>query len=1402
MVTTRNTSTDETGGIVRALEMRMEEMQRRHEEMQKKHEEEMAAVRAECLAQLRGEKEKQMGEGSKEAHSSAQGQGDQEKGKQRDAEEEEKEKGEESLVLVKSEMPSVPVPFVQAVMDVRISDQFIPPQFKMYDGTGDPEAHVKSFTNAMAFRTGSDAIWCRAFSLSLEGEALEWFNSIPNGSVENFKGLSGMFSDQFAAYRPQDTTLVDLMNLKQGKEEALRTFMDRFTKTVRRVRGLSVEMALQYVMPALRPGPFKESVCRTPPKTLEELRQRAADEARVEEMKQNYRREMQDAKDKGEGKQQGQSQRTGGVKGREGPRVPRFPQYTPLNAPRARILQEALSTQVMRTPQKRPTPPGADSSKHCLYHENMGHDTEDCLTLKDRIEELIQAGHLKQYVRGYQNETAPAGRPAPRERSPRPLSGRRHRDDRPRHPRGHVEQRRSAEGQRERSRSRSRSRTGGNTGPLQGIINTIFGGFAGGGTSSSARKRSIRHLRTIHAVDVPRRTMPPITFSDADFHAPDPEQDDPMVITVEIARYGVSKVLVDQGSSVNILYWKTFQQMDISEDLIVPFDEQLVGFAGEQVDTKGYLDLWTRIGTERETEEKKVRYLLVDANTSYNVLIGRPCLNSFGAIVSTPHLTMKYPTAQGTICTVRADQKVARECYAAGLKMYPRETRRRANSANVAMADLDPRTNTEDRLEPQGETQPMILGKDPRQITNIAQGLEKEMEKQLRATLWRNRDLFAWTAADMPGIHPSIMSHRLSLFKEVRPIAQKKRKMGEEKRKAVQEEVKKLQVAGFIREITYTTWLANVVMVKKSNGQWRMCTDYTDLNKACPKDSYPLPSIDALVDGASGHKIPSFLDAYSGYNQIPMHGPDREKTAFMADQANFCYEVMPFGLKNAGATYQRLMNKIFADQMGRCLDVYVDDMVVRSAQGDQHLQDLEEVFKQVRRYGMRLNPAKCTFGVAAGKFLGFMLTSRGIEANPDKCGAVLEMKTPRTVKDVQRLVGRLTALSRFIPKLAERAAPILKKMKKASANIWDDDCETAFGAIKSVLTQPPIMNRPSPGEDLQVYLGISGTSVSAVLLQEKPTPKLIYFVSRTLTDVETRYQQVEKVALALLHASRRLRPYFQSHQVVVRTDHPVSKILKKPDLARRMVGWAVELSEFGIKYEPRGSVKGQHLADFAAEMPPIGFEEWMLYVDGASGRTVSGAGIVLEGPNGFLMEHSLIFKFKTSKNQAEYEALLAGLQLAKDMGARRVTCRTDSQLVVGQMNGDFQVREDHLLKYYHQACSLVKDFEDVKIQHIPREQNARADLLSKLSNGKEKGQLTTIIRQVLLQPSVECLSITTDEATDWRVEVRKLIHKQDSGESLCPADSKRIARFMIIGNDLYRRGFSSPLLKCLADDEA
>nr|KYP53530.1 Uncharacterized protein K02A2.6 [Cajanus cajan] len=218
----------------------------------------------------------------------------------------------------------------------------------------------------------------------------------------------------------------------------------------------------------------------------------------------------------------------------------------------------------------------------------------------------------------------------------------------------------------------------------------------------------------------------------------------------------------------------------------------------------------------------------------------------------------------------------------------------------------------------------------------------------------------------MPGIDPDFLCHMLAIDPNAKAVIKKRRKFGEEKRRAITEETKKLVMAGHVHEIQYPTWLANVVMVRKSNGKWRMCTDFTDLNKACPKDSYPLPNIDCLVDGVSGYKLLSFMDAYSG--------------------------VMPFGLKNAGATYQQLMDKVLLNKLGRNVEAYVDDMVVKSTSINWHFDDLQELFDTIDKYQLKLNPEKCSFGVQARKFLGFLLTHRGIEANPDKCSVIINMR--------------------------------------------------------------------------------------------------------------------------------------------------------------------------------------------------------------------------------------------------------------------------------------------------------------------------------------------------------------------------------------------------------------------------
>ena len=232
---------------------------------------------------------------------------------------------------------------------------------------------------------------------------------------------------------------------------------------------------------------------------------------------------------------------------------------------------------------------------------------------------------------------------------------------------------------------------------------------------------------------------------------------------------------------------------------------------------------------------------------------------------------------------------------------------------------------------------------------NLGTDLNSDERAIITPILLNNTNLFAWSATDLPGVDPLVASHKLSIYKEARYISQKKCKLGEERRLATKVEADKLLNAGFIEEAQYTTWLFNVVLVKKANGKWRMCVDYTDLNKACPRDAYPLPNIDRLVDGSAGNKVLSFLDAYSEYNQIPMASSDMQKTAFITDDANYFYKVMPFGLKNAGATYQRLMDKVFSHLMGQYVEVYVDDMIVKSPSHRQHAEDLSTVFYALRQ---------------------------------------------------------------------------------------------------------------------------------------------------------------------------------------------------------------------------------------------------------------------------------------------------------------------------------------------------------------------------------------------------------------------------------------------------------------------
>ena len=216
-------------------------------------------------------------------------------------------------------------------------------------------------------------------------------------------------------------------------------------------------------------------------------------------------------------------------------------------------------------------------------------------------------------------------------------------------------------------------------------------------------------------------------------------------------------------------------------------------------------------------------------------------------------------------------------------------------------------------VEPMKDLEEISLDDDtPSQTTHIGMQADPSVRKELALFLRNNRDVFAWSHEGMPRISPSTMVHRLNVCPFVTPVRQKKRVFAQERDKAIAKEVRKLLEADFIREFCYPKWLANVVMVKKANNKWRMCIDFTDLNKAYLKESYPLPCIDLLVDLTTGHQLLSFMDTFLGYNQIKLDKANQEKTSFVISQGLFCYKVLPFGLKNVKATYQRLVNKMFA----------------------------------------------------------------------------------------------------------------------------------------------------------------------------------------------------------------------------------------------------------------------------------------------------------------------------------------------------------------------------------------------------------------------------------------------------------------------------------------------------------
>ncbi|GKV20136.1 hypothetical protein SLEP1_g30298 [Rubroshorea leprosula] len=699
--------------------------------------------------------------------------------------------------------------------------------------------------------------------------------------------------------------------------------------------------------------------------------------------------------------------------------------------------------------------------------------------------------------------------------------------------------------------------------------------------------------------------------------------------------------------------------MQLNPSSLQKYEGPIYGFDNQPVPVERVITLPIYVGSEPHFRMASVNFLVVKMESTFNAILGRATLCKLKAVISQPHLCMKFPTSQG-VGVLKGNQKMARACYQDTFKKVELAVAPRGSESSrptqlgqqtMSISDIEHRPEgVEQKAEPVEPVETVPLNPNvPERTVKIGTKLTETERAELLEFLRVNQDVFAWTTDEMTGIPAELTVYKLSTDPTKRPVVQKRRLFGPEKQAAIDEEIQKLLQAGFIKRVEYSKWVSNPVLVKKPNGKWRMCIDFTNLNEACPKDLHPLPNVQLLLD-------------------------DQEKSAFYVSDAIYCYVMLPFGMKNAGATYQKLVQIIFKLQIGRNIEVYVDDMIVTSVRAEDHIGDLSETFKNLRRAQMKLNPLKCTFAIESGKFLGYVVSKEGIEVNPEKALAVQQMEPPKTVKDVQRLTGRVAALHKFIARSAERCLPFFKALREPKHFQWTNECQQVFDELKQYLASAPLLSKPVEGESLHLYMGVTREAVSSVLLREEnKNQKPICYMSKVLQGAEQNYPLAEKAAFALVYTTCKLRAYFQSHRIVVYTDLPWRKILQKPELSGRLIGWSVELSEYDLKFSPRTTIKGQAVADFLVECISATKEEkapehpvWVLYVDGATNIEGSGAGAVLLGPDGFKFEHALRFKFQTTNNAAEYEALIYGLKLASELKVQSIQVLSDSQLVVGQ----------------------------------------------------------------------------------------------------------------------------------------
>jgi hypothetical protein len=401
--------------------------------------------------------------------------------------------------------------------------------------------------------------------------------------------------------------------------------------------------------------------------------------------------------------------------------------------------------------------------------------------------------------------------------------------------------------------------------------------------------------------------------------------------------------------------------------------------------------------------------------------------------------------------------------------------------------------------------------KKPKYV-KLSRSLTTEQRAKYTELMREFADVFAWTYEDLKTYDTSIIEHNIPLKEGAKTFRQKLRQINPMLLPVMEKEVKKLLEAQIIVPLRYSEWVANLVLVRRKSGEIRLCVDFRNLNRSSKKDNYPLPNMEHILQRVTRASRISMIDGFSGYNQISAMPEGREKMTFTTPWGTFMYAKMPFGLMNAGATFQRAMDIAFIREKDQFVVIYLDDITVFSRSDKEHCCHLRNFFLKCRRFDLSLNPKKSLFSMEEGKLLGHIVLAEGVRIDPSRMEAIQTLSLPKSKKEVQAFLGKINFLRRFVSNFVELEKKITTMLKKGNEVKWTTEPREYFVQIKKALTEAPVLISPDYSKDFLIFSFVSFDTVAVVLLQknEEGKEKPITFFSKALRDAKVRYEIMEK----------------------------------------------------------------------------------------------------------------------------------------------------------------------------------------------------------------------------------------------------------------------------------------------------